>query len=105
MVNMRNTEGKELAMNILNAENVYETLIGAYEEAYGIPGVDNALAEGSECDRLYRQVYDANRRLCERLGQAEEDPDVELIISNLLAMTKLLCLEMYHYGGHFSGKN
>lgn len=88
-------------MNIINAETVYQTLIGAYEEKYNVPGVENAFAEGSQCDRLYQQVYEANCRLCERLGQQDEDPDVELIVNNLLEITRVLCLEMYRYGGLF----
>ena len=88
-------------MNMITAETVYETLIGDYEEKYNVPGVDNAFAEGSECDRLYQEVYEANRRLCERLGREDEDPDVELILGNLLEITRRLCLEMYRYGQQF----
>ena len=53
-------------MNILNAENVYETLIGSLLEEYGIPGVKNAYADGSLCNGLYQQIYRANCRLCAR---------------------------------------
>ena len=89
-------------MNILNAENVYETLIGSLLEEYGIPGVKNAYADGSLCNGLYQQIYRANCRLCARLGQEENDPDVELIINNFLQINRILCLEMYHYGKYYS---
>ena len=85
-------------MNILNAENVYLTLTGELLEEYVIPGVHNAFAQGSRCDELYRQIYEANLRLCERLGKTDDDADVELIINNFLEMNQILCLEMYRYG-------
>lgn len=85
-------------MNILNAENVFDTLTGSLCEEYTIPGVENAFAPGGDCDRLYRQVYEANCRLCDRLGKNDGDPDVELIINNLLQINRILSLKMYHYG-------
>ena len=89
-------------MNILNAENVYETLTGSLCEEYSIPDVENAYAPGLPCNKLYQQIYWANRRLCERLGQGEDDPDVELIINNFLEINRILCLEMYRYGKGYS---
>lgn len=91
-------------MNILNAENVYLTLTGELLEEYVIPGVHNAFAQGSRCDELYRQIYEANLRLCERLGKTDDDEDVELIINNFLEMNQILCLEMYRYGQLHGGK-
>lgn len=88
-------------MNILNAENVYNTLMGDLLDEYVIPGVENAFANGSRCTQLYSQIYWANQRLCTRLGKVEEDPDVELIINNFLEMNRILCLEMYRYGQFF----
>ena len=85
-------------MNILNAENVYQTLMGNLPEEYVIPGVEDAFAEGSQCSQLYRQIYWANQRLCARLGRSDEDKDVELIINNFLELNRILCLEMYRYG-------
>ena len=89
-------------MNILNAENVYDTLTGSLWEEYGIPDVQNAYAPGTPCNRLYQQIYWANRRLCARLGQKEDDPDVELIINSFLEINRILCLEMYRYGKQHS---
>jgi len=63
--------------------------------------VKNEFAEGEVCSRLYQEVYDANRRICERLG-VEEDKDVELIISNLLQIGEYECMKMYDYGIIFS---
>lgn len=88
-------------MNILNEENVYQTLLGNLYDEYVIPGVENAFAQGSRCSELYRQIYWANRRLCFRLGKMDEDSDVELIISNFLELNRILCLEMYRYGQRY----
>ena len=91
-------------MNKITAEAVYETLIDDLIEPYQISGVENAFAEGSLCNRLYREVYQANLRLCKRLGQAEADRDVETIINNLLEINKQIGLKMYHYGQKFAGE-
>ena len=85
-------------MNILDAENVYQTLTGNMIDEYVVPGVENAFAEGSRCDELYKQIFQANRRLCDRLGARDEDADVELIINNFLEINRFLCKEMYRYG-------
>ena len=85
-------------MNILIPENIYDTLTGSLKEEYSIPGVENAFESGSLCDRLYEQVYQANIRLCDRLGQIDEDPDVEIIINNLMEICRHLSLKMYRYG-------
>lgn len=85
-------------MNAVKAEAIYQTLTGSTVEACQVPGVENAFADGSACAALYEQIYYANQRLCERLGQIDSDPDVELIINNFLEINKQLCLKMYHYG-------
>lgn len=85
-------------MNIITAETVYQTLIDALPEPYQVPGVENAFSTDAPCKKLYREIYEANLRLCARLGRTEDDPDVELIIGNFLEITQHLCLKMYHYG-------
>lgn len=92
-------------MNKITAESVYETLTDALTEPYQVPGVENAFAEGTLCSSLYREVYQANLRLCERLGQPEADPDVELIVNNLLTITREIGLKMYHYGQTFADQS
>ena len=85
-------------MNSITSEAIYQTLTGSTAEAYQVPGVENAFAEGSPCAVLYRQIYQANQRLCARLGQTDSDPDVESIIDSFLEINKYLCLKMYQYG-------
>ena len=85
-------------MNIITAETVYQTLTDSLIEDYRIPEVENAFAVNSPCAKLYAEIYRANHRLCARLGQTNADPDVELIIDNLLEINRILCLKMYDYG-------
>ena len=64
--------------------------------------VENEFSKGSFCDEAYERIYNANRRLCERLG-VDEDKDVESIIGELLDVGRHLALKMYDYGARFSG--
>ena len=80
------------------AEDVYLTLCGEIHDKYAVPGVENAYADGSECDRLYCELCDAYDRLRQRLGVVDEDGDVEIIIGNLLSIQAILCEKMYFYG-------
>ena len=79
------------------AIHIYETLIGLREEGQRMPMVENAFSPGSECDRLYTEVYNANCRICQRLG-VSEDRDVETIINNLWKISQILSMKMYEYG-------
>lgn len=63
--------------------------------------VANEFERGKFCEIAYEKVYNANRRLCQRLG-VEEDEDIESIINNLLCISKYLCFKMYDYGSYFS---
>lgn len=80
---------------------IYEKMNGFLEpwcyDSYIVQFVEDEFADGMPCEQLYRQVYDANCRLCDRLGVAE-DSDVELIIDCLLKIAKQLSMKMYDYG-------
>lgn len=82
-------------------ENVYEAVLGEYadEADYVIQNVriENEFEEGKPCSEAYKQVYAANRRLCERLG-VDEDPDVEMIIDSMFAITRAVGEKMFEYG-------
>ena len=86
-------------------ENVYETLQGETSPGFRIPGVENAFDEGKKCAILYKEVYDAERRLEERLDVEPYDDDVEKIIKALLDIQKELCFKMYRYGAKFGLRN
>ena len=82
-------------------ENVYEAVCGEYadEADYVIQNVriENEFEEGKTCSEAYKQVYAANRRLCERLG-VDEDPDVESIINYMFDITRTVAEKMFAYG-------
>ena len=82
-------------MNI--SEFVYESLIGELVDP--IKDVPNAFEPGSYCETRYRQVLEAYERLRGRLGVADEDPDVEIIIDSLLEIQRKLCVEMFDLAG------
>lgn len=85
-------------------QRVFDLMNGSLDlEHYPVPEseiVDNEFEEGKMCGVLYREVYHANRRICERLG-VEEDADVEIIIRNLLKIGEYQCMKMYDYGRFF----
>ena len=82
-------------------ENVYEAVCGEYadEADYVIQNVriQNEFEEGKPCSEAYKRVYQANRRLCERLG-VDEDPDVEMIIDSMFEITRTVGEKMFEYG-------
>ena len=59
--------------------------------------VENEFADGKECNELYEKVYEAKRRICDRL-KADEDADVEIIVGNMFAIARILSMKMYDYG-------
>ena len=82
-------------------DDVYETLQGETNPAFMVPGVENAFEEGKKCALLYKEIYDAQRRLETRLDVEPYDEDVEKIITALLDIQKELCFKMYKYGAQF----
>lgn len=82
-------------------EEIYDTVNGGMSPGFEVPGVENAFAEGSLCAALYQQVFDAERRLEERLGVDGEDEDVETIMGAMCDIQRELCFRMYFYGAKF----
>ena len=93
---MMHIQDKEKALCAERAEEVYFTLLG--EACEPVSGVENAFVDGSVCDRCYSEMLDAYERLRDRLGVAEEDADVEIIINSLRKITDELCQQMFFYG-------
>ena len=81
--------------------DVYDTLLGTMEDDSLVPEVENCFAPGTKCDRLYRDIMDAYERLRNRLGAADEDMDVEIIINAFMDIQQELCIKMYQYGAKF----
>ena len=67
--------------------------------------VPNLFAEGMPCAELYEEVYNANCRLCKRLGDLEEDEDVETIVANLLKIAQIQSIAMFRCGWKFAKEN
>lgn len=84
------------------AEEVYESLCGDLVEP--VCGVEDAFAEGSNCEQWYLDMLNAYERLRERLGAVNSDPDAEIMIDSLLCIQRELCLKMYEYGVRFGRK-
>lgn len=84
-------------------EYVYYSLQGALCDPH--PGVENAFAPGSICEKSYSDMLDAYGRLCARLGVQDEDKDVEVIINSLQTITEELCYRMFTYGAKLSHKD
>ena len=80
------------------AEWVYMTMVGHIEEAYRLPGVEDAFAEGSYCMERYCTAMDAYERLLDRLGIDDEDADVEQMRNAFDDIQRVLCCQMYRYG-------
>lgn len=85
----------------MQKEQIYDKMNGFLAEGMisapeGI-AIDDEFAEGKECCMLYEGVYQARRNLCERLGE-DEDSDVEIILSEMERIARLLSLKMYEYG-------
>jgi hypothetical protein len=82
-------------------ERIYNLMNGSYNlNEYPVPEsgiVANEFADGQPCAELYQKVYDANRRICGRLG-VDEDRDVEELVNTLLDITKIMSKKMFDYG-------
>lgn len=83
---------------------IYELMNGCLERfpAEESRYVEDEFAEGKYCEKKYQEVYDANVRLCERLGTSKEDRDVETIINRLMEIQEYLCMKMFDYGWMFA---
>ena len=79
------------------AEMVYNRLLGHNLMETEVYQVENLFEEGSRCDELYQEIYEANLRLCQRLG-VEEDRDIQTIIDAFWEINRLVGEKMYRHG-------
>lgn len=89
-------------------ERLYEIMNGYFDSVQDwFPEgeiMKDEFTEDSFCSKHYKEVYDANRRICDRLG-VDEDKDVETMIAGLLEIGKYQCFKMYDYGMYYSCKD
>lgn len=85
----------------MQKEQIFEKMNGFLAEgSHSLPeqaDIEDEFAEGKECCLLYEGVYQAERNLCERLGE-DENEDVETILNSMEKITRILAMKMYEYG-------
>lgn len=85
----------------MQKEQIFEKMNGFLtEELLLLPEqyvIEDEFAEGKECCLLYESIYQAERNLCERLGE-DENEDVETILNGMERITRILAMKMYEYG-------
>lgn len=79
-------------------EQVYATLLKSLETESELPWVTPVFVPGHPCFDAYCEMQAVYDRLRQRLDIAEEDADVEEMISCLLKHGKILAMEMFRYG-------
>ena len=86
----------------MNTNTVYEMVMGVITESdipEGYAKIQNEFSEGSECDKLYEEIYEAKQRISHKLHKAgEEDADVELIINHMFDICRIVSTKMFEYG-------
>lgn len=84
-------------------EYVYDSLQGTVCNPH--PQVENLFGEGKPCQRWYGDMLAAYARICDRLGVADEDADVEIIITCLRRIEREVAYQMFCYGVQFEREN
>lgn len=84
------------------AENVYLSLLGNLLPEYALNWVENIFVPGHPCHDEYSDMLKAYRRACARLGNTDEDPDLEIMVNSLLSHCQVLAFKMFEYGVIFA---
>ncbi len=79
-------------------DKVYYTLLGVISPEVQLPWVSNAFAEGSLCGNAYKDMREAYKRIVDRLQEADEDADLEIIVTAMQDMQKILCEQCFYLG-------
>ena len=83
----------------MRSEQIYNLVNGFLCDDNSIPiefEVINEFEKGRECEKISQEIYPAQCRLAEKLG--DEDEDVEAIINGMNSLLKIISLKMYEYG-------
>lgn len=79
-------------------EQVYRSLTGSLIPECRLPWVENNFVPGHPFCTYYSKMLSAYERLCERLGVANSDEDVEEIICSLLNYGEIAAIKTFEYG-------
>lgn len=86
----------------MNTSTLYEMVIGTITEdkiSEEYAKIQNEFSEGSKCDKLYEDIYEAKQRISQKLYKAgEEDADVEMIINHMFDICRIVSTKMFEYG-------
>ncbi len=77
---------------------VYESMLGLLNQEAQLSWVENAFEDGSFCADAYDRVREAYAVLCNRLGEKEEDGDLDTLISEMESIQRDLCQRMFYLG-------
>ena len=77
---------------------VFFKLLDQLTDPARVPWVEPIYVPGHPCYEGYEEASDAYRRLRERLGAQDEDPDCETMINGLLQHGGALAMEMFRCG-------
>lgn len=79
-------------------EWVYLTVAGYVSGENALPGVENAFAPGTLCERKYSELYDL---LATRFNP-DEDSEMTTILNAMDAIQRDLCSRMFRLGMRFA---
>ena len=77
---------------------IYDSVMGNLTKEAHCPDIENLFESNKPCAMLYQQMLEAYWRLCEKLGQEDEDDDGEIMINSLLEITRIVGIKMFEYG-------
>ena len=80
------------------AQTVYDSLHGFLIPACNLPWVEMVFRPGHPSHNYYAQMLTIKRRIAARLGNSEEDRELEALIDCSLAYSKAIALEMFRHG-------
>lgn len=81
-------------------ETIYDSMCGQLVPEAALSWVENAFADASLCQREYDRMRAAYERLCRRLGDEEEDADLDTMVDAMETIQRELCRRMYQLGIH-----
>ena len=82
-------------------EQVYDSLMGLLNPECALNWVEDCFIPGHPCYESYHNMRMAYEDLLDRLGQINEDRDVERMIDHLMAHTRAVGYQMFACGREY----